>query len=156
MEAGEAGEPEDAEPEAPSQILHAPPVLALMASTPRAKEIEGLVPVLCDRILLERCIAEWFGSVEAFDEFVRLRVLPSLKESIGAFCPDLFMDGGCLHACAVELASIVPLHELACRVLSEDHLLAYVKIFHITCFLDPSGFLVACRSTAEGRAGSHV
>ncbi|CAJ1357859.1 unnamed protein product, partial [Effrenium voratum] len=50
----------------------------------------------CDRIILELCICEWFGSVNSFERNVRSQVLPSLKGQLGPFAlPYSWMLGAC-------------------------------------------------------------
>ena len=42
-------------------------------------------PLLCDREVIRRCVLEWFGSLEAFEESVRGNVSCALTEALGRF-----------------------------------------------------------------------
>ena len=59
--------------------------------------------------MLERCITCWFGSAEAFEEMMRLHVLPSLKRQLGPLAlPYSWMVGASTPVLWMSLPSLLP------------------------------------------------
>ncbi|CAJ1384089.1 unnamed protein product [Effrenium voratum] len=86
--------------------------------------------ILCDRIVLERCITCWFGSAEAFEESVHLHVLPSLKRQLGPLAlPYSWMVGASTPVLWMSLPSLLPFNT---NLPVESFPSHYVRT---TCFL---------------------
>ena len=45
---------------------------------------KGGVPLLCDRSVIHKCISEWFGSLEHFEQLVQTEVLDSLAQQLSS------------------------------------------------------------------------